>query len=86
MDEVISPTVFNEPEDESSASPRHLSTIPNSSINLTLENEDLWRKFYNVNTEMIITKPGRHMFPFFSVSVSGLEEKQKYIMKMICNV
>ena len=28
----------------------------------------------------------RRMFPFFSVSVSGLEQKQKYIMKKICNV
>ena len=54
-------TSSTEPEEELeySSSPAPLSTTPNSGINLALENEDLWRRFNDVNTEMIITKSGR---------------------------
>ena len=54
-------TSSTEPEEEIeySPSPAPLSTTPNSGINLALENEDLWRRFNDVNTEMIITKSGR---------------------------
>ena len=30
-----------------------------SSISVQLANRDLWRKFYDIGTEMIITKAGR---------------------------
>lgn len=43
--------------EESSSSP--LTATPNSGIVLTLDNADLWTKFSEVGTEMIITKSGR---------------------------
>ena len=35
----------------------HVKTDPN--IKVTLENQDLWREFHKIGTEMIITKMGR---------------------------
>ena len=32
---------------------------PDPSINVSLENEDLWKRFHEIGTEMIITKMGR---------------------------
>ena len=43
--------------EESSSSP--LTATPDSGIVLTLDNRDLWTKFSEVGTEMIITKSGR---------------------------
>lgn len=30
-----------------------------SSIRMTLEDQELWKNFHEIGTEMIITKPGR---------------------------
>ena len=35
------------------------SSNPDPNIKVTLENEDLWRRFHQIGTEMIITKMGR---------------------------
>ena len=35
----------------------HVKTDPN--IKVTLENQELWREFHKIGTEMIITKMGR---------------------------
>ena len=35
------------------------NTNPDPSINVSLENEDLWKRFHEIGTEMIITKMGR---------------------------
>ncbi|VDD83627.1 unnamed protein product [Mesocestoides corti] len=40
----------------------------------------LWRSFHAYETEMVITKSGRRMFPPFKVKVSGLEKQTKYVM------
>ena len=40
-------------------SPNELLNTYNSGISLILENEELWSKFREVHTEMIITKSGR---------------------------
>lgn len=32
---------------------------PDPKVKVTLENEDLWKRFYEIGTEMIITKMGR---------------------------
>ncbi|PAA53581.1 hypothetical protein BOX15_Mlig027737g2 [Macrostomum lignano] len=42
----------------------------------------LWRQFYELGTEMVITKSGRRMFPAFKLRVSGLDPKSKYILLM----
>ncbi|KAG7318093.1 hypothetical protein KOW79_019128 [Hemibagrus wyckioides] len=41
-------------------------------------NRALWLKFHRHQTEMIITKQGRRMFPFLSFSISGLSVSSHY--------
>ncbi|XP_043107882.1 T-box brain protein 1 [Puntigrus tetrazona] len=53
-------------------------TYPNAAAypgkaQVCLCNRALWFKFHRHQTEMIITKQGRRMFPFLSFSVSGLD-------------
>ncbi|XP_065304711.1 T-box transcription factor TBX6-like [Dermacentor albipictus] len=49
-------------------------------VQVTLENRDLWSKFYAIGNEMIITRPGRRMFPVMQVSVSGMEHSCYYML------
>ncbi|XP_033845818.1 T-box transcription factor TBX5-A [Periophthalmus magnuspinnatus] len=51
-------------------------------IKVYLHERELWLKFHEVGTEMIITKAGRRMFPSFKVKVTGLNPKTKYILLM----
>ena len=39
--------------------PTSTASNPDPSVKVTLENEDLWRRFHEIGTEMIITKMGR---------------------------
>ncbi|XP_022120465.1 T-box transcription factor TBX6 [Pieris rapae] len=43
-----------------------------------LLNGDLWRRFHDIGTEMIITKGGRRMFPSLRVSLNGLDPREEY--------
>ncbi|XP_017776381.1 PREDICTED: T-box transcription factor TBX20-like isoform X2 [Nicrophorus vespilloides] len=43
-----------------------------------LETKDLWDKFNELGTEMIITKTGRRMFPTVRVSFTGIRPDQRY--------
>ncbi|ESO11613.1 hypothetical protein HELRODRAFT_71638 [Helobdella robusta] len=47
-----------------------------------LDGKELWEKFHRMETEMVITKSGRRMFPPYKVKVSGLSKKSKYILLM----
>uniref|UniRef100_A0A7N6BDR5 T-box domain-containing protein n=1 Tax=Anabas testudineus TaxID=64144 RepID=A0A7N6BDR5_ANATE len=49
-------------------------------IRMTLEDPELWKTFHEIGTEMIITKPGRRMFPHCKVNLSGLIPCAKYIL------
>ncbi|XP_013390981.1 T-box transcription factor TBX20 isoform X1 [Lingula anatina] len=51
-------------------------------VHCRLETKDLWAKFHELGTEMIITKSGRRMFPTLRVSFSGLESDAKYAVLM----
>ncbi|XP_048578081.1 T-box transcription factor TBX15 isoform X2 [Nematostella vectensis] len=51
-------------------------------IRVELQMHDLWRRFYELGTEMIITKAGRRMFPAIRVKVSGLDPHAHYILVM----
>ncbi|XP_047665209.1 T-box transcription factor TBX5b [Tachysurus fulvidraco] len=51
-------------------------------IRVHLHERELWRKFHDVTTEMIITKAGRRMFPSYKVKVTGLNPRAKYILLM----
>uniref|UniRef100_A0A8B9LHU9 T-box-containing protein TBX6L-like n=1 Tax=Astyanax mexicanus TaxID=7994 RepID=A0A8B9LHU9_ASTMX len=51
-----------------------------SNIRMTLEDPELWKSFHEIGTEMIITKPGRRMFPHCKINISGLVPYAKYIL------
>jgi len=51
-----------------------------SSLKMSLEDHHLWKSFHQIGTEMIITKPGRRMFPHCKVSLSGMLPYAKYIL------
>ncbi|CAF0878895.1 unnamed protein product [Rotaria sp. Silwood1] len=48
-------------------------------VRVKLEDMDLWKRFYSLGNEMIITKSGRRLFPNFRVSVSELDPNAKYM-------
>ncbi|XP_029964764.1 T-box transcription factor TBX4 [Salarias fasciatus] len=59
------------------------STEPDQNIEnikVVLHERELWKKFHEAGTEMIITKAGRRMFPSYKVKVSGMNPKTKYIL------
>uniref|UniRef100_A0A8C8R7Z0 T-box transcription factor TBX21 n=1 Tax=Pelusios castaneus TaxID=367368 RepID=A0A8C8R7Z0_9SAUR len=47
-------------------------------VQVMLNNHPLWAKFHKHQTEMIITKQGRRMFPFLSFNISGLDPEAHY--------
>ncbi|KAK8774483.1 hypothetical protein V5799_010983 [Amblyomma americanum] len=49
-------------------------------VQVTLENRPLWEKFYAAGNEMIITRPGRRMFPVLRVKVSHMESSTYYML------
>uniref|UniRef100_A0A8C3DKK1 MAX dimerization protein MGA n=1 Tax=Corvus moneduloides TaxID=1196302 RepID=A0A8C3DKK1_CORMO len=51
-------------------------------ITVTLDNNNMWNEFYHRNTEMILTKQGRRMFPYCRYWITGLNSSQKYILVM----
>ncbi|XP_053955580.1 T-box transcription factor TBX6L-like [Anastrepha ludens] len=61
--------------------PRHVIMPPRISlpgVEVTLQNDQLWKQFHQIGTEMIITKSGRRMFPSMRLSLSGLEDEANY--------
>ncbi|KAI8790783.1 T-box protein 1, partial [Biomphalaria glabrata] len=51
-------------------------------IKCRLETKDLWDKFHELGTEMIITKTGRRMFPTVRVSFTDLDPSSRYCVLM----
>ncbi|XP_073494919.1 MAX gene-associated protein isoform X2 [Phyllobates terribilis] len=51
-------------------------------ITVTLDNNNMWNEFYRCNTEMVLTKQGRRMFPYCRYWISGLNPYLKYILVM----
>nr|XP_054766245.1 uncharacterized protein LOC129273245 [Lytechinus pictus] len=47
-------------------------------ITITLAQSSLWRRFHECETEMIINRSGRRMFPCFAVTLSGLQPDALY--------
>ncbi|XP_038614106.1 T-box transcription factor TBX15 [Tachyglossus aculeatus] len=47
-----------------------------------LQCADLWKRFHDIGTEMIITKAGRRMFPAMRVKITGLDPHQQYYIAM----
>uniref|UniRef100_A0AAX7U275 T-box domain-containing protein n=1 Tax=Astatotilapia calliptera TaxID=8154 RepID=A0AAX7U275_ASTCA len=51
-------------------------------IQVELQCADLWKRFHDIGTEMIITKAGRRMFPAMRVKIAGLDPHQQYYIAM----
>ncbi|XP_035686070.1 T-box transcription factor TBX15-like [Branchiostoma floridae] len=51
-------------------------------VRVELQGKDLWSRFHDIGTEMIITKAGRRMFPAIRTKVTGLDPKAQYIVIM----
>ncbi|XP_072541258.1 T-box transcription factor TBX15 [Salminus brasiliensis] len=51
-------------------------------IQVELQCADLWKRFHDIGTEMIITKAGRRMFPAMRVKIVGLDPHQQYYIAM----
>ncbi|KAM6910694.1 eomesodermin homolog b [Xenentodon cancila] len=51
---------------------------PGTRAQVYLCNSPLWLKFHRHQTEMIITKQGRRMFPFLSFNITGLNVTSHY--------
>ncbi|TRY78963.1 hypothetical protein DNTS_014720 [Danionella cerebrum] len=51
-------------------------------VRVDLQGAELWRRFHQIGTEMIITKVGRRMFPSVQVKVHDLEPLKKYTIAM----
>ncbi|XP_076334532.1 T-box transcription factor TBX10-like [Tachypleus tridentatus] len=49
-------------------------------VNCTLEMKPLWEEFNQMETEMIVTKAGRRMFPSFQVRVYDMDSLAEYMM------
>ncbi|XP_036829543.1 T-box transcription factor TBX18 [Oncorhynchus mykiss] len=57
-------------------------TVPGEEMSVDLQGSDLWKRFHEIGTEMIITKAGRRMFPAMRVKISGLDPRQQYYVAM----
>ncbi|KAM7000196.1 T-box transcription factor TBX22 [Tautogolabrus adspersus] len=53
-----------------------------SEVRVELQGSELWKRFYEIGTEMIITKAGRRMFPSVRVKVRNLDPCQQYYIAM----
>ncbi|XP_074133352.1 T-box transcription factor TBX22 isoform X2 [Sminthopsis crassicaudata] len=47
-------------------------------VQAELQGSELWQRFHEIGTEMIITKAGRRMFPSVRVKVKGLDPAKQY--------
>ncbi|XP_077409614.1 T-box transcription factor TBX18 [Vanacampus margaritifer] len=71
-------------EDALLESPQPAAVCGNGSEDprVDLQGSDLWKRFHEIGTEMIITKAGRRMFPAMRVKMSGLDPHQQYYIAM----
>ncbi|KAL2077756.1 hypothetical protein ACEWY4_027260 [Coilia grayii] len=51
-------------------------------VRMELQGSDLWNRFHEIGTEMIITKAGRRMFPSVRVKVRNLDPFKQYYIAM----
>ncbi|XP_062511476.1 T-box transcription factor TBX20-like [Corticium candelabrum] len=51
-------------------------------VQVFLQESSLWRQFYALGTEMIVTKAGRRMFPVLKVDILGLEPQKTYSLML----
>lgn len=66
----------------SNPNPNPGSTGRLNQVECVLDNKDMWDKFHSLNTEMIITKTGRRMFPVLKVQFHNLDPTARYAVSM----
>ncbi|KAM4621390.1 T-box transcription factor TBX22 [Polymixia lowei] len=62
--------------------PGEKDCCPDREVRVDLQGSELWNRFYEIGTEMIITKAGRRMFPSVRVKVRNLDPCQQYYIAM----
>uniref|UniRef100_A0A667Z941 T-box transcription factor 22 n=1 Tax=Myripristis murdjan TaxID=586833 RepID=A0A667Z941_9TELE len=62
--------------------PGESDCYPDREVRVELQGSELWNRFYEIGTEMIITKAGRRMFPSVRVKVRNLDPCQQYYIAM----
>ncbi|XP_060741834.1 T-box transcription factor TBX22 [Tachysurus vachellii] len=67
---------------QTASKPAEDKTHSDSQIQVELQGSDLWRRFHEIGTEMIITKAGRRMFPSIRVKVMNLDPFKQYYIAM----
>ncbi|XP_018429919.1 PREDICTED: T-box transcription factor TBX22-like [Nanorana parkeri] len=81
--QLRNPGTEEEPEKRSkSAAPLSPACPAPPHVQVDLQGGDLWRRFHEIGTEMIITKAGRRMFPSVRVKVKGLDPDKQYYIAM----
>ncbi|XP_008292906.1 T-box transcription factor TBX22 [Stegastes partitus] len=78
---VRSRTEDSDPASEESK-PKEIDYRPDREVRVELQGSELWKRFYEIGTEMIITKAGRRMFPSVRVKVRNLDPCQQYYIAM----
>ncbi|XP_054648491.1 T-box transcription factor TBX22 [Dunckerocampus dactyliophorus] len=62
--------------------PKLSESRPDREVHVELQGSELWKRFFEIGTEMIITKAGRRMFPSVRVKVRNLDPRQQYYIAM----
>ncbi|XP_028272434.1 T-box transcription factor TBX22 [Parambassis ranga] len=78
---VRSGTEISDPSSEENQ-PKESDCGPDKEVQVELQGSELWKRFYEIGTEMIITKAGRRMFPSVRVKVRNLDPCQQYYIAM----
>ncbi|XP_052823164.1 T-box transcription factor TBX20 isoform X3 [Octopus bimaculoides] len=71
-----------EPKSPNLRLPSSNGSVEMANITCILETKDLWSKFHDLGTEMIITKSGRRMFPTLRVSFRNTDPDTRYSVLM----
>ncbi|KAK7899510.1 hypothetical protein WMY93_020363 [Mugilogobius chulae] len=77
-----------DPDGGAAAAARHepgtevVERVADTEVRVELQGSELWRRFYEIGTEMIITKAGRRMFPSVRVKVRNLDPCQQYYVAL----
>ncbi|XP_067126131.1 T-related protein-like [Centruroides vittatus] len=59
------------------------SNIENNSIEIQLQDYELWQKFFYEKNEMVVTKAGRRMFPVVRLKMKGLDPNSMYNVALV---
>ncbi|KAM3613192.1 uncharacterized protein V6R79_022294 [Siganus canaliculatus] len=71
-----------DPSGEEESKPKDSDCSSDREVRVELQGSELWKRFYEIGTEMIITKAGRRMFPSVRVKVRNLDPCQQYYIAM----